>query len=439
MIPDLSISEGLNFQSAEPLPYNLPNMSAPTLYPRFAESRLVEALADSPAALIHGPRQCGKTTLARLVGESRGYSYFTFDDETVCAAATGDPRGFVADLPERAILDEVQRAPEVFSAIKLAVDRDRIPGRLILTGSTNVLLLPTLSDSLAGRMAIVRLHPLAQCELARRPSRFLERLFADGFSVGTAARLGPELAERIVAGGYPAALARTRPARRAAWYRDYLEAVVHRDVRDLARIAALDVMPRLLELVASQTARTLNVSDLAGPFQVSRPTIRDYLTLLERLFIVSELRAWHANHLKRLVKAPKLHAGDTGCAGALLGLDAGGLLADRMLLGRLLETFAFQELSRLASFSADPIRSSHFRDRDGYEVDIVLESGRDLAAIEVKAAATVNQKDLTGLRHLQAAAGERFVCGVVLYDGEAWMPFGDHLWAVPIRALWEQE
>lgn len=423
-------------QSADSYTYNQPIMSGSELIPRFVEARLLEALTDSPAVLIHGPRQCGKTTLARMVGEQRGYTYFTFDDETVRSAAEQDPLGFVGDLPERAILDEVQLVPAVFSALKLTIDRDRTPGRFVLTGSTNILLLPRLADSLAGRMATVRLHPLAQCELLRKPSTFIDRLLSGGFKASTTERLGVRLAKRIVAGGYPAALDRASHVRRAAWYRDYLDAIVQRDVRDLAHISVLDAVPRLLELTAGQTARLLNVSDLAGPFQLSRPTIRQYLTLLERLFLVSELPAWHSNRLKRLVKTPKLHAGDTGLAAALLGANAEGLYADRSLFGQLLETFVYQELLRLTSWSPEPVRFSHYRDRDGAEVDILLESGRSIAAVEVKAGATVTERDLRALRGLSAAAGDGWVGGAVLYDGEACVPFGDRLWAVPMASLW---
>ena len=365
-------------------------MNAAALHPRFAVSALAEALADAPVVLIHGPRQCGKTTLAQGIAESKGYAYFSFDDAVALGAATTDPVGFVADLPEHTILDEVQRIPALFTAIKATVDRGRRPGRFLLTGSANVLLVPKLADSLAGRMEILRLHPLAQCELAARKPGFLDALFQGRFKARSYGRLGKELAMRIAAGGYPAALARATPRRRATWYRDYIETLVQRDVRSLARIASLDALPRLLTLAAGQTARLLNISDLAGPFQLSRPTIRDYVTLLERLFLVDELPAWHANHLKRLVRTPKLHVGDTGFAAALLGMDADALLGERQIYGRMLETFVYQELRRLASWSDEPVRFSHYRDRDGAEVDVVLERGRLLAGVEVKAAATAS-------------------------------------------------
>ncbi len=414
-------------------------MTIPVIYPRLAKGLLEDALSDTPVVLIHGPRQCGKTTLARMVGEARGHAYVTFDDDTTLAGARSDPAGFVANLPPMAILDEVQRVPELFLALKAAVDRERKPGRFILTGSSNVLLLPTLADSLAGRLEILRLHPLAQCELARARPSFLASLFSRRFPVRHHGRLGFELADRIVNGGYPAALARNTPRRRATWYRDYVETLVQRDVRSLARIGSLDALPRLLQVAAGQTASLLNIAELAGPFQLSRPTIRDYVTLLERIFLIEHLPAWHGNRLRRLVKAPKLHLGDTGVAAALLALDASALWEDRAVFGPLLETFVFQEMRRQASAHDVPVSFFHFRDKDNAEVDIVLEQGaKAVAGIEVKASSTVTASDFRGLRKLEAAAGSRFAAGVVLYDGESVVGFADDLFAVPIRALWER-
>ncbi len=247
-------------------------MKTDRLYPRFAAQRLEEALADTPVVLIHGPRQSGKTTFARMTGERLGFAYFSFDDHVLADAAEADPIGFVDGLPERSILDEVQQVPGIFPALKMAVDRHRIPGRFLLTGSTNVLLVPRLSESLAGRMEILRLHPLSQCELAGSASRFLDILFAAAFKTWKAARLGNALAERVAAGGYPAAILRKEARRRATWYRDYVETLVQRDLRDLARIRSLDVMPRLLELAAAQTAQLTNMSELSSPFQLSTTT-----------------------------------------------------------------------------------------------------------------------------------------------------------------------
>jgi len=406
--------------------------------PRHLAARLREALRDTPAVLIHGPRQSGKTTLARAVGEARGYRYVSFDDEATVAAAKADPIGFVSRLPAKSILDEVQRVPELFTSLKAAIDRRRTAGRYILTGSANVLFVPGLADSLAGRMGILRLHPLAQSEIEGTRSRFLDVLFRAKLETGLCERLGGDLARRIVDGGYPAALARRAPARRRAWYRDYLETQIQRDVRDLSRLRSLDTLPKLLRLAAAHTAQLINVADLAAPFELTRQTIHEHVTLLERVFLIERLPPWHTNQLSRLVKRPKLHLGDTGVACALLGIDAMRLDEDRPTFGAMLETFVLQELRRLASGRADPVEFFHFRDRDGFEVDLVLQQGHgSVAGIEVKAAATVNETDLRGLRKLRDAAGRRFVAGAVLYDGAATIRFGDSLFAVPVRALWE--
>jgi len=407
-------------------------------FPRLLAPRLREALRDTPAVLIHGPRQCGKTTLARMIGEQRGYRYLSFDDADVVAAARRDPVGFTADLPPKTILDEVQRAPEIFPALKSAIDNRRSAGRFILTGSANVLLIPGLAESLAGRMGLLQLHPLAQCEIERRPSCFLDALLAGRFRTGVGERLGQRLVERVAAGGYPAALTRRSASRKAAWYRDYVETQIQRDVRDLSRIHSLDALPRLLAAAASRTATLINVADLAAPLELTRQTIHDHVTLLERVFLLNRLPAWHTNLLARLVKRPKLHVGDTGVACALLGLEASTLGRDRPMLGPLLETFVLQELRRQASGRQVPIGFFHFRDRDDFEVDVVLEQGHAIVTgVEVKAAASVNESDFRGLRKLRNAAGNRFVSGVVLYDGAATIPYGDGLFAVPFRSLWE--
>jgi predicted AAA+ superfamily ATPase len=423
-------------------------MNTPS-YPRFIVPRLEEALSDTPVVLLHGPRQSGKTTLAHYIAAKANYSYITFDDHVQLDAAQTDPMGFIANLPNMVILDEIQRVPELFTTIKASVDRDRRPGRFILTGSANVLLVPRLSDSLAGRIEILRIHPLSQSEIAAAtdtpseipgtPSRlpdFLTRLFENNFGYYTCARLGASLAERITSGGYPSVQHRT-PKRRGAWYRDYIHTMIQRDIQDLAHISNIDALSRLMTLTAGQTARMLNMTDLASPFQMSRPTIRDYVTLLSHVFLLEELPSWHSNRLNRLVKTPKLHIGDTGVACALLNITAEALHKDRPLLGQLLETFIYQELKRQASWDDDNFIWHHMRDRDGYEVDIVVEKGQQIAGIEIKASATVTSADFKALRRLRDATTERFSLGIVLYDGEVTAPFGDRLLAVPIRRIWE--
>jgi hypothetical protein len=405
---------------------------------RFSERILLEALEDTPVVLIHGSRQCGKTTLAKAIGEQRGYHYITFDDDNQLQAAKTDPVGFVLQLPENTILDEIQRAPELFTSIKASVDQNRKPGRFILTGSANVLLLPQLADSLAGRMEIIHLRPLAQCEITAQKPVFSQQLFSANFSgmnKNTYRRLGEKIAEIICTGGYPAAIARATEKRRSAWYRDYITTIIQRDVQNIANIRNLDILPKLLQLAASQTARLFNSAELAAPFSISRPTIREYLALLEQIFLFEQLPPWHTNRLSRLIKTPKIHLIDTGLACALLGINSQSLWQDKPLLGQLLETFIYQELRKQADWHDKDLKFYHFRNKDQVEVDIIVEQATQLAGIEIKAAATVTANDFKGLIKLKEALGEKFAAGVVFYDGENILPFGEKLFAIPISAL----
>lgn len=412
-------------------------MPNPTTYTRFIEPRLREALEDSPVVLIDGSRQCGKTTLARQVGDDLGYAYFSFDDDVMLAAALSDPTGFIDNLPPKVILDEIQRAPQLFRAIKATVDRNRTPGRFLLTGSANVLVLPRLSDSLAGRMSILRLHPLSQAELTGTLPDFLDCAFNGSFPITTKPRLKDDLADRIVAGGYPAAYGRATTRRRARWYNDYLTTMVQRNLRAKSKLESLDLMPRLLATAACQTAQLVNISELAKPFHVSLPTIRAYTSKLANLYLLEELPPLQLNRSLRSIKTPKLHIGDTGLACALLGTDAPALWEKRELLGQLAETFVCQELQRQASWHEDRIVFHHIRDRDGVEVDILMERGRDIVGVEVKTSASFQKHDLSGLRKLRMACGDRFKAGILLYDGETTAPQGDDIFVVPIRRLWE--
>jgi len=409
------------------------------LYLRFAESILREALTDTPVVLIHGSRQCGKTTLARIVGDELGYHYLSFDDNNQLQAAQIDPIGFIESLPDKTILDEVQRTPEIFTAIKARIDKNNQSGQFILTGSANVLLLPKLADSLAGRIEIIPLRPLAQAEIYGQEPKLLKLLFNSKLDAsimrGEYPRLGETIADIICSGGYPRAITRANPKRRSIWYRDYISTIVQRDIQEIARIRNLDTLPRLLELAATQTARLFNAADLSSPFAISRPTIREYLTLLENIFLIELLQPWHSNRLSRLIKTPKLHLSDTGLACALMGLNSRSLWQDKTVLGQLLETFIFQELHKYADWHDEELKFFHFRNKDKVEVDIIIEQGRQLVGIEVKASATVTGSDFKGLNKLKEACGDKFCAGVVFFDGESILPFGERLFAIPISFL----
>jgi len=394
-------------------------------------------LLDTPVVLVNGPRQCGKTTLVKeLVGGRR--SYLTLDDETTLAAARSDPTSFLREL-DRVSIDEVQRAPELLPAIKRLVDHDRRPGRFLLTGSADLLTIPRVSESLAGRMEVVTLLPLSRAEIIRRRATFLERAF-DGALVSVpqaSLAIGPDLVDIVVAGGYPEVLARADTSRREAWVREYTRAVIARDVRDIAAVTHLDEMPRLLRALALHTGQLINFAELGGQLDLDAKTARRYLGILEQVYLVRRIEPWFTNRLKRLVKTPKLHFVDTAVLAALRGLRPANLLADRMAFGALLETFVYAELAKQSAWSDRAITFHHYRDKDQYEVDLVLE--RDdgaIVGIEVKAAASVADRDFAGLRRLASACKERLALGLVLYDSDTAVSFGPRLHAAPLSCVW---
>ncbi len=404
-------------------------------------ARLVDALGDTPVVLLHGARQTGKTTLVRsLAGREHPAEYLTFDDPAVLAAAKADPQGFVDRFTRPVIFDEVQRVPELAVAIKAAVDRDRRPGRFLLTGSANVLQVPKLSDSLAGRMEILTLWPFSRGEIEGVRESFIDAIFAAKLPRPGASRRANErggLIDRLVIGGYPEVQQRPRVDRRRAWFTSYIDTILQRDVRDLANIEALTLLPRLLALLATRTGGLLNYADIARSVQMPQTTLKRYLALLETTFLIQTLPPWSSNLGLRLVKSPKFYLSDCGLLVHLLGLDGERLRADPIQLGHLLENFVVTELRKQASWSRMRPRLYHYRTHNGKEVDIVLEgdAGR-VVGIEIKAGATITAADFGGLKHLADAVGKRFHCGIVLYGGREWLPFGKGLHAIPVDALW---
>ncbi len=405
------------------------------MYRRNIHHALTAALADTPVVLIHGARQTGKTTLARTVDPAR--RYLTLDDASVLAAARGDPAGFVAGLDGPTVLDEVQRAPDLFLALKAAVDRERTAGRFLLTGSANLLLIPAVSDSLAGRIEIVPLWPLSQGEMAERQECFIDAAFGVKFPrVPAPSRSDSDVAARIVRGGFPEAAGRVSDERRAAWFGSYLTTVLQRDVRDLANVAGLTGLPRLLTLLASRIGGLLNVAELSRMLDIPHTTLQRYVALLEATFLVQPLAAWDAAAGVRLTKADKIFLTDTGLACHLLGFDR-GRLGDAGALAPLLENLVVMELRKQAGWCRTRVTLHHLRTPPGREVDIVLETGDGrIVGIDVRPGRTVTPEDFKGLDALASLAKDRFVRGIVLHGGDETVPFGENRIAAPVSALW---
>ena len=407
------------------------------MYPRLIEPKLKAALADTPIVLLNGARQTGKTTLARRLAEARGGQYVTLDEATSLAAARTDPTAFLAGLADFAVIDEVQRAPGLFPAIKLKVDRDRRAGQLLLTGSANVLTLPRLSESLAGRMEIIPLFPLAQLELEGGSHNLIDHLFSlQSFGLAKSTPSDSKLIPRIIRGGFPEAVARNDVARRAAWFEAYITTILQRDVRDFASIDRLADLPRLLQLVAARSSTLLNYTDFSSAMGIPQSTLKRYLTVLETVFLTRRTPAWSTNLGSRLIKSPKLHVVDSGLSSHLLGYDA-MRLAQPHAAGPLLESFVVGELEKLAAASRTRVTLHHYRTLGQREVDIVMESSEGrVIGIEVKSSSEVDARDFGGLRSLAEDAGERFAYGLVLHGSDSLVSFGSTFQAAPVSLLW---
>ena len=388
--------------------------------------------------MLVGARQTGKSTLAiSLAGEDG--AYFSFDDPTVLDTARSDPVAFVEALDDVSVIDEVQRAPEIFLPIKAAVDRDRRPGRFLLTGSANPLFIPQVAEALAGRIEILTLWPLSQAELEGRPESGVGRLLlgTDRPPSGQHPVDREELASRIVRGGFPEAIERDDPERRNRWFRNYLITILERDVRAIGDIARLEQLPRLLTAIALRSRGSLNKSGLSRDLEMPLSSMDRYLLLLERIYLVRRLPAWHNRLGPRLVKAPKFLLCDTGLLCNLLQLDERRLLSDPTSFGLALESFVGIELAKAVDLDPAGSRLMHYRTSKGVEIDFLLEAadGR-VSAIEVKASSTLEAADFRRFDRLRETLGPRFARGVVFYTGDRVLPFGDRLEAWPVSLLW---
>lgn len=410
------------------------------MYQRQIAPLMTEALRDTPVVLLQGARQVGKSTLAKDLLESHPAGrYLSFDDPAVRRAAEADPVGFVSQSPGLTVLDEIQLVPQLFRAIKAEVDKDRRPGRFLLTGSANVLVLPKLSESLAGRMELVTLEGLCQNEILGHSSSLVDGLFADAPLALRHMDLDREvLISAILAGGFPEARGRAAGRRRSQWFESYLQTLFQRDVRDLSQIEGLTQLPRILELLSVRSAGLLNLSELSRTLGIPLNTLKRYLGLLEALFLLVTLPAWSSHLGKRLVKSPKLLLRDTGLMAHLLGADLDRVKRDPDLLGGLLETFVAGEVRKQLGWSRTRARLFHYRTLPGQEVDLLIEraDGR-VVGLEVKASASIQARDFKGLQGLSETLGDKFHRGIVLYTGTEGLPFGPKLWAMPVSTLWE--
>lgn len=406
--------------------------------PRHATAAVAESLADTRVVLINGARQVGKSTLVRAVAGEGAAEWRDLDLPQDRQSAIADPVGFVS-FDGLMVIDEIQRAPELLLAIKATVDADPRPGRFLLTGSSRLLGLRDLPDTLPGRMETIELWPFSQGEVDSEPDGFIDEVFRLGPAIRHESSITrAEYADRIVRGGLPEAVARTDPRRRGRFFDSYVQNLIDREVRQLVEIERAPQLTTLIRLLAARSGSLVAPGSLESELQISRPTIARYLHLLEEVFLIKRVPGWSRNLGARVTSAAKLTFVDSGIASRLLAMDAHTLRRPGAPFGPLLESFVLSELARQLTWSQELVDLYHYRDHNKVEVDAVLESRqRQVVGIEVKAASTVRSEDFNGLRRLAERLGDEFLVGIVLYTGNTTLPFGPNLRAMPVSALWQ--
>jgi len=406
------------------------------LYPRWQMATINQLMLERRVLLLSGVRQCGKTTLAHQL-ESEETEYRTLDDGTLREAAENDPHGFIKRNVKTLIIDEAQRVPPLLSATKKAVDEDISPGQYLLTGSTNIRSLPTVSESLAGRIAKIRLRPLAQGEIERIAPSFFDSAFNQSFSSSNTNYDRDAILEIAFRGGFSEPML-LQDRGRKRWHTDYVNAILERDLKEIARIHRKDAMRELVHTLAAWSGKFMDLSAIGSGLSIRRSTIESYINALETLYLVERLYPWTKTDYARVGKQSRLFMVDSGLMTSLLSWNMDQVRLDPDRSGKLIETFAFNEI--IAQIDANDGRYElfHYRDREKREIDFLIEREDDaLLGIEIKAGSAVTKGDFTHLRWFQKnLAKKQLFIGIILYTGEHPASFGNNLWAVPFDFLW---
>ncbi|OAI49216.1 hypothetical protein AYO45_00520 [Gammaproteobacteria bacterium SCGC AG-212-F23] len=409
------------------------------LYQRWQKQSIEKSMKNRRVLLLSGPRQCGKTTLAKQL-TTKNTVYRTLDDLAVRTLAESDPHGFVQHSKNSMLMiDEIQRAPQLLSAIKLVVDEDTQPGQYLLTGSANIQSLPSVQESLAGRITKIRLRPLTQGEIINAKPTFIERAF-----LGMTETINPSLIQRktiltlAMRGGFPEAV-KLAANEREQWHHDYINALLERDLRDITRITQLHAMQELIHTLAAWSGKFMDISAIGSGLAIQRPTIESYINALEALYLIERIPPWTHTDYERVGKQSKIYMTDAGMMSAILRyrLDRIEMDADRS--GKLIETFIFNELATLIDVSNGKYRLYHYRDREKREIDFLIErDDQALLGIEIKAGSAISEADFKHLKWFRdnIAKNKSFI-GIVLYTGSQAGLMGKQLYAIPMSILWQ--
>lgn len=408
------------------------------ILPRWQEKAIKTARKERRVLLLGGPRQCGKTTLVKQLA-TKTVEYRTLDDETFKGAAESDPKSFVEHEQDMLIIDEIQHVPTLLPAIKKVVDTNKKPGQFLLTGSANIQAIPSTNESLAGRVANIRLRTLSEGEIKETNPQFLEKAFKQGFKQQSWNNYDREaILEIAFRGGFPEIIkSNTRSRRR--WHRDYIRALLERDLKEIAKIHRHDAMRELVNTLAAWSSKYMDIAAIGGNLAIRRPTLESYINTLETLYLVERVHPWTKTDYARVGKQKKLFMTDTGLMTSILRWNIEQVRNDPDRSGKLVESFVFNELATLIDIGDGEYEIYHYRDRERREIDFIIE--RDDGAIlgvEVKASATATKDDFKHLKWFgdKIAKGRLFI-GIVLYSGESALSFGDNLWAVPFGAMWD--
>jgi hypothetical protein len=403
---------------------------------RWQEEKIKDALQNRRVAILSGSRQCGKTTISKrlVLGDA---IYRTLDDVTLRKAAQADANGFVKHTKGTMIIDEIQKVPELITAIKMAVDNDTRYGQFLITGSVNIQTLPTVKESLAGRVKKVRLRPFTQGEVLQNKPNFINRLLNLDFIDNTDYDKENTL-NIIFRGGFPEAVFSNNEKERTSWYRDYTNTILEADLKDITNIKRQDSMKELISIIASFSSKFIDKSDITAKLGISKITLDTYINVLEQTYLIDVLPPWLKSDYERINKQNKYFMTDTGLMSSILHWNYDNVFLDSDKSGKITETFVYNELIAQVELQDGEYDLYHYRDREKREIDFILENNDKIVGIEVKSGSTLNSDMFKHLRWFKKnMVKDKGFVGIVLYTGQNVVSFGENLYAVPINNLWE--
>jgi hypothetical protein len=412
---------------------------------RIILSQAEEALKYFPVVLLTGARQVGKSTLSTKLIEN----YITFDDINIYISATADPIMFIKTIKKPVVLDEIQKIPQIFETIKYDIDKNRINGSYLLTGSANVLTFKKTADTLAGRIALLELYPLSSKELSNKNENIIDILFDGKFLNNSNDKIkyqfnniGNQVDEikynkiinQIIIGGYPEIQKIDSEKARHIWFSSYISTYIERDIRDIGELRNLDKFIKMYNILSSRSANILNKADISKDAGIDGKTLDNYLKLLEAVYQIYFLSPYSANINKRFVKSQKLFFTDSGVLSYLLGVSSEEDFVNSHYKGAIFETFIFSELLKSVKYSNKLTKLFFYRTTDKKEIDFIIERNQKIIAVEVKLSQTVTLKDFNNIIDLKNSS-KNFKSGFVLYTGEDILPFGKDIFAIPVKIL----